>query len=1036
MKKILFNATQPEELRVAMVDGQKLYDLDMESSQRTQKKGNIYKAIITRIEPSLEAAFVDYGSERHGFLPLKDISRDYFKIQPEPGVRHNIKNLLTEGQEILVQVDKEERGNKGAALTTFISLAGRYLVLMPNNPRSGGVSRRIEGENRVELKENMAQLQVPEKMGIIARTAGIGKSVEELQYDLDYMLNLWRDIENAKNQKKAPFLIYQESNIIIRTLRDHLRPDIAEIIIDKESVYKEAYAFMQRVMPQHLHKIKLYRDKIPLFSRYQIEMQIETAFQREVNLPSGGSIVIDHTEALTAIDINSARATKGSDIEETALQTNLEAAEEIARQLRLRDLGGLIVIDFIDMYPTKNQRMVENRMREVLKEDRARVQLGRISRFGLLEMSRQRLRPSLGESSQITCPRCLGQGTIRVVESVALSIIRVMEEQAMKNQTAQLIAQVPVDVATFILNEKRPIIDSMQQRYGIKIWLIPNESLLTPHYRIKRVRSTDVNLEENLLNSYQMNEPVEIQVDEINTVSPDTDEPLVKPVNNAQSTRPVSLVKKLWNSLFGKADNAEQSGKTISVKSKTPAKTAENNRNKRPKSNTNTTQNKNRNNKKQTRSPQGKNKDSKPSTRSNNTRRKTQTNSPKNHATQETQTGSKNKSTTSTGVKATQITPVNTADTITADTPSDTDSLVDNKVGTNLSQNTTQTEQSQQSDTTKAATIHSPSQYASSFARQKENVQQQKKNTIAEAGQASVMPENHLAAETENKHDDASSTITISESDNVTVERISSDINAEQIIQPDKKKTVSRKKAVRKKAASTRKKTAKKQPEASEDTTDTDTLDHNTEKTQSEAESTPHNQPLPTTETDAQNSASEPSTEEHSDQETEGKDSVAQKKAAIKKKTVKKASTKKKTTRKKPASPKTHTSKKTVKKTARANSETLESPPVATTQDNSAVQAESSITESATEVFVAVPTEHSGEKLAKQVTDKIDTPASQTHNSTNANEQKTASMTESIKKRSGRRSRKLPASKSRITATPAHIQKMEDKRNVRAKSSE
>jgi len=568
MKRILFNATQPEELRVAMVDGQKLYDLDIESSQRTQKKANIYKAIITRVEPSLEAAFVDYGAERHGFLPLKEISKEYFKAKPDSGKRYNIKELLSEGQEIVVQVEKEERGNKGAALTTFISLAGRYLVLMPNNPRAGGISRRIEGESRSNLKENLGQLTKPENMGLIARTAGIGKSQSELQYDLDYMLNLWADIEKAKTEKAAPFLIYQESNIIIRALRDYLRTDISEIIIDEENIYNEAYAFMKRVMPQHLHKVKLYKDNTPLFSRYQIEMQIETAFQREVTLPSGGALVIDHTEALISIDINSARATKGSDIEETALNTNLEAADEIARQLRLRDLGGLVVIDFIDMYPAKNQRSVENRMKEALKMDRARVQVGKISRFGLLEMSRQRLRPSLGESSQITCPRCNGQGTIRVIESLALSILRVLEEQAIKNNTAQLIVQTPVDTATFLLNEKRDIIDSMQQRHGVKIWLIPNESLVTPHYKIQRIRDDEQNNEQLSLNSYEMNKPIETELESNKVSQTEQEQPVVKSINLQQKSSPITFVKNLFSSIFGGSPEEEEVVAPVQTKEK------------------------------------------------------------------------------------------------------------------------------------------------------------------------------------------------------------------------------------------------------------------------------------------------------------------------------------------------------------------------------------------------------------------------------------------------------------------------------------
>ncbi len=492
MKRMLFNATQPEELRVALVDGQRLYDLDIETTTREQKKSNIYKGKITRIEPSLEAAFVDYGAERHGFLPLKEISRSYFTTTPEGGGRVQIKEVLKEGQELIVQVDKEERGNKGAALTSFISLAGRYLVLMPNNPRAGGVSRRIEGESRNELRQALSELIVPDDMGLIVRTAGVGKSVEELQWDLDYLVNLWHSIEKAGKERPAPFLIYQESNVIIRAIRDYMRPDIAEILIDEPRIYEQAREFVLQVMPHNLHKVKLYQDSVPLFSRYRVESQIESAFQREVRLPSGGSIVIDHTEALVSIDINSARATKGGDIEETALNTNLEAAEEIARQLRLRDLGGLVVIDFIDMNSSRNQREVEARLKESLKMDRARVQVGRISRFGLLEMSRQRLRPSLGESSQVVCPQCRGQGTIRSVESLSLSILRIIEEEAMKEKTGRVIAQLPVEVATFLLNEKRQIISGIEERLGITVTLIPNEQLVTPHYEVTRLRIDEV----------------------------------------------------------------------------------------------------------------------------------------------------------------------------------------------------------------------------------------------------------------------------------------------------------------------------------------------------------------------------------------------------------------------------------------------------------------------------------------------------------------------------------------------------------------
>ncbi|BDB21452.1 hypothetical protein cym2001_48170 [Pseudomonas sp. CYM-20-01] len=483
---MLINATQPEELRVALVDGQRLYDLDIESGAREQKKANIYKGRITRIEPSLEAAFVDFGSERHGFLPLKEISREYFKKAPEGRV--NIKDVLSEGQEVIVQVEKEERGNKGAALTTFISLAGRYLVLMPNNPRAGGISRRIEGEERNELREALNGLIAPADMGLIVRTAGLGRSSEEMQWDLDYLLQLWTAIKEASLDRSAPFLIYQESNVIIRAIRDYLRQDIGEVLIDSVEAQDEALTFIRQVMPQYASKIKLYEDSVPLFNRFQIESQIETAFQRVVELPSGGSIVIDPTEALVSIDINSARATKGSDIEETALQTNLEAAEEIARQLRLRDIGGLIVIDFIDMTPAKNQRAVEEKVRECLEADRARVQVGRISRFGLLEMSRQRLRPSLGESSGIVCPRCNGTGIIRDVESLSLAILRLIEEEALKDRTAEVRAQVPIPVAAFLLNEKRNSITKIELRTRARIVILPNDHLETPHFEVQRLR--------------------------------------------------------------------------------------------------------------------------------------------------------------------------------------------------------------------------------------------------------------------------------------------------------------------------------------------------------------------------------------------------------------------------------------------------------------------------------------------------------------------------------------------------------------------
>ena len=489
MKRMLINATHPEEVRVALVDGQRLYDLDIEHRTREQKKANIYKGKITRVEPSLEAAFVDFGAERHGFLPLKEISRQYFQKDPKDiQGRINIKEVIKEGQEVIIQVAKEERGNKGAALTTFISLAGRYLVLMPNNPRAGGISRRIEGEERQQLKEALGALTIPDEMGVIVRTAGLGRSAEELQWDLNYLLKLWNSIDDASKDRKAPFLIYQESNVIIRAIRDYLRKDIGEVLIDSKKVYDEAQGFVQQVMQDFQHKIKLYSDETPLFSRFQIESQIETAFEREVKLPSGGSIVIDPTEALVSIDINSSRATKGADIEETALNTNLEAADEIARQLRLRDIGGLIVVDFIDMGPARNQRDVENRMRDALEADRARIQLGRISRFGLLELSRQRLRPSLGETSSIVCPRCNGQGHIRDVKSLALSILRLIEEEVMKERTGEIQAQVPVAVATYLLNEKREPLRAIEDAHNVRVVIIPNQNLETPHFEVERIR--------------------------------------------------------------------------------------------------------------------------------------------------------------------------------------------------------------------------------------------------------------------------------------------------------------------------------------------------------------------------------------------------------------------------------------------------------------------------------------------------------------------------------------------------------------------
>jgi len=561
MKRMLINATQPEELRVALVDGQRLYDLDIEAVGREQKKSNIYKCRIVRVEPSLEAAFVDFGSERHGFLPFKEISRALLK--PRNGDRgRGIKDELDVGQELIVQVEKEERGNKGAALTTFISLAGRYLVLMPNNPRAGGVSRQIEGDDRAEAREAMASLNIPQGMGIILRTAGVGKSAEELQWDLDYLLQLWESVIEAAKDRNAPFLVYKESEVIIRALRDYLRNDIAEIWIDDDGTFHRAREFMQQVMPQNLAKLKLYSDRDPLFNRYQIEGQIETAFSREVRLPSGGAIFIDHTEALTAIDINSSRATAGEDIEDTAFNTNLEAADEISRQLRLRDLGGLIVIDFIDMMNPRNQRDVENRMRDALKVDRARVQVGRISRFGLLEMSRQRLRPSLGESSHIPCPRCDGQGTIRGTESLSLSVLRVIEEEAMKDLTAKIVARLPVSAATYLLNEKRQALRDIETRVDVNIIIVPDEALETPHYQVSRVRLSEAEHDTNRLASYRIAEVQPGQEIETRThASPrPVEAPAVKPVvpdrpmptPQVEAKQPVkSLISRLFGSLLG-----------------------------------------------------------------------------------------------------------------------------------------------------------------------------------------------------------------------------------------------------------------------------------------------------------------------------------------------------------------------------------------------------------------------------------------------------------------------------------------------------
>lgn len=579
MKRMLINATHPEELRVAMVDGQHLQDLDIENPAREQKQANIYKGKITRIEPSLEAVFVDYGANRQGFLPLKEVARSYFQPQQgDSGERRKVQEALKEGQELVVQVEKEERGNKGAALSTFISLAGRYLVLMPNNPRAGGVSRRIEGDERSALLEAMRTLEVPEGMGLIARTAALGKSAEELQWDLSYLLHLWHAIQVAAEERPAPFLIYQESDVIIRALRDCLRLDVGEILIDMPDVYQRAYDFMRQVMPHELHKLKLYQDKVSLFTRFQIESQIETAFQHEVALPSGGAIVIDYTEALTTIDINSARANKGEDIEETALSTNLEAAEEIARQLKLRDLGGLIVIDFIDMAPLRNQRAVENRLRECLREDRARVQVGRISRFGLLEMSRQRLRPSLGEAHQVVCPRCNGGGFVRGVESLALSVLRLIEEGAAKEKTARMVVQLPISVASFLLNEKRANLAAIEKRYGVCLFLVPSPHLETPAFKIERIRGkgkdeerTDKRLE---MQSYQMADEPDFKNLAPLTPTIVPDEPLVKGVSPALPSpepKPAALVaqpgflRHFWKVLTGDEQELEISAQETEV---------------------------------------------------------------------------------------------------------------------------------------------------------------------------------------------------------------------------------------------------------------------------------------------------------------------------------------------------------------------------------------------------------------------------------------------------------------------------------------
>ncbi|MFA9418735.1 MAG: Rne/Rng family ribonuclease [Gammaproteobacteria bacterium] len=606
MKRILINATQAEELRVAMVNGQRMYDLDIEVPSREQKKSNIYKGKITRIEPSLEAAFVNYGADRHGFLPFKEISKLYYKDGAnDDGGKLSIKDAIKVDQEIIVQIEKEERGNKGAALTSFISLAGRFLVAMPQNPRAGGVSRRIEGEDRDSVKKVLSEITMPDGMGVIVRTAGVGRSTEEMQWDLDYLNQVWIAIEKAAAEKAAPFLIYQESDIVVRALRDHYRSDIGEILIDSQQAYDQAHEFMSMVMPNTLSKLKKFDDKLPLFNRYQIETQIESAFSREVTLPSGGAIVIDHTEALTSIDVNSARATKGTDIEDTAKLTNLEAADEIARQLRIRDLGGLIVIDFIDMMQNKNQREVESRLRNAVYDDRARVQIGRISRFGLLEMSRQRLRPSLGESSQIVCPRCSGQGTIRDIESLSLAVLRLLEEESLKDSTGKILAKIPVECATYLLNEKRDKIDAIEQRRNVHIVVIPDINLETPHFHIERVKDNDTHRHEsNYKKSYELTTEEEridlVEITNIQSAPGETaavqhiEPPAQKPPAAApkQVAAKPGILRRLLNALFGNGESELE--KPAAKKSSSDRGNRSNNRNQRGRSRGN--QNRNRSN--------------------------------------------------------------------------------------------------------------------------------------------------------------------------------------------------------------------------------------------------------------------------------------------------------------------------------------------------------------------------------------------------------------------------------------------------------
>lgn len=611
MKKMLINATEREEVRVALVDGQRLYDLDIENRARLQTKANVYKAKVTRVEPSLEAAFVDFGAERHGFLPLKEIAHQYYRSTAPSDGKMRIKDAIKEGTEVIVQVDKEERGTKGAALTTYISLPGRYMVLMPNNPKAGGISRRIEGEDRSDLRDALNQLEIPNGMGVIIRTAGVGRSAEELQWDLDYLLKLWAAISEAADDNPPQTLLYQESDVIIRAIRDYLKDDIDQVLIDEAHAHRQALDFVSMVMPKYQNRIKAYDDSLPLFNRFQVEGQIETAFQREVRLPSGGSIVIDPTEALVSIDINSARATKGSDIEQTALQTNLEAADEIARQLRLRDMGGLVVIDFIDMNASKNQRAVENRMRDALEIDRARVQLGRISRFGLLEMSRQRLRPSLGETSGMVCPRCTGQGTIRDTKSLALAILRLIQEEASKERTGEVRVIVPVDVSAFLLNEKRAAVGEIEQETKVRVLIIPNPNMQTPHFEVIRLRDDEV--DEDQRESFEIDlsgfEAEAVTSDEekaapapqalVRGVTPDAPPPAVSPeadkiapvpaVAETEGAPKPGLFPRLWAALFSPLPKAEETeekdsddGKKSEARSGNKSKRRNNRQRKRP----------------------------------------------------------------------------------------------------------------------------------------------------------------------------------------------------------------------------------------------------------------------------------------------------------------------------------------------------------------------------------------------------------------------------------------------------------------------